>query len=379
MLPHFLGWGLLAVAAGGLCYAAVAVVMAGVMLRKGAHAPIQPFPAITVLKPLHGAEPGLEAALGSFLNQDYPMPVQVVFGVRDPLDAALPVVEKLRARFPQSDIEVVIDSRLYGTNMKISNVINATRKAKHDLLLLADSDITVPQNYLTAIASACAQPGVGAVSCLYSGRATDNLWSQIVAMGTNYQFLPNAAFGISAGLVKPCFGSTIALRRETLDKIGGFEAFASQFADDFEIGRAVCNAGYDIAYPALAVQHGNAESTLSELMRHELRWARTVRMLNPTGHLGSLVTHPLPLALLGAALLGFSHTAVMVFCLLLAVRIGLKLAMDAIVGSEAGSSWLIPLRDALSMGVFLGSLFGNAVEWRGQRLRIDRTGAIQEA
>ena len=374
---YTVGWALLAVAVCGMAYMLGAVGMTARMLRPVAN-PDPPLRPVTILKPLHGFEAGLETALTSFLTQDYPAAVQIVFGVRDPSDPALVVVEKLKRDFPKSDIATVVNSSVHGANPKISNVINAAKAAKYDLLTLSDSDITVPPNYLSCVTAAMSRPGVGAVSCLYSGKNTSSTWAQLVAMGTSYHFLPNAAFSIASGLMKPCFGSTIALTREVLVKIGGFEAFAKYFADDYEIGRAVREAGYNIAYPALAVQHSSAEASLAETLAHELRWARTIRILNPAGHFGSLITHPLPMASLGCLMLGCSHISVAILLGLVAVRLGLKLAIDMILGSLTGPLWLMPVRDFLSFGIFLGSLSGNAVDWRGERLRIDNAGAILE-
>jgi ceramide glucosyltransferase len=252
------------------------------------------------------------------------------------------------------------------------------RVAKHDYLVLTDSDITVPRDYLTTIAAAAARPGVGIVSCLYAGKGSGNSWSRLSAMGLSYHFLPNAALGIALGVERPCFGSTIALSRQTLETIGGFEAFTGHFVDDYEIGRAARTAGFTIAYPAMTVRHGCDNASFVGLVSQELRWARAVRVVNPVGHLASFVTHPLPLALLGAAMLGFSHTASAIVLAILAVRILLKLQIDFLTGTRTGSLLWLPLRDLLSFAIFLGSLFGNAVEWRGERLRVEKSGLMSQ-
>ena len=195
-------------------------------------------------------------------------------------------------------------------------------------------------------------------------------------MGVAYHFLPNAAVGIGLGLAKPCMGSTIALSRETLQAIGGFAAFADLLADDYEIGRAVREQGLTIAYPPLAVTHYGDETSLGALVAHELRWARTVRIIDPAGHGGSLVTHALPLGLIGAGLAGFGPSACAGLATILACRLFLKSRIDHIVGTKAGPLWLLPVRDVLSFVLFVASLFGNAVHWRGPRLRVTRSGAM---
>ncbi len=362
----------------GCAFALSAAVAARLLLKRRSLPPQNAFPAITLLKPLHGAECGLETALASFLKQDYPGPIQIVFGLRYTGDPAIGVVESLKRRFPNRDIAVVVNPAMHGTNRKISNVVNMMKAAKHDYLVLTDSDITVPRDYLSTIAAEAARPGVGIVSCLYTGKGAGNSWSRLSAMGLSYHFLPNATLGIALGVERPCFGSTIALSRKTLEMIGGFEAFTGHFVDDYEIGRAAREAGFTIAYPAMTVQHGCDNASFVGLIRQELRWARAVRVVNPAGHLASFVTHPLALALLGAALLGFSHMASLIVLAVLAVRLLVKLHIDSLVGTRTGSLLWLPLRDLLSFAIFLGSMVGNAVEWRGERLRVEKSGLMSQ-
>lgn len=378
-LISYVGWVVLALALCGGGYAVAAAALAARVLRRTPDPLPASLPAVTILKPLYGAEPGLEEALASFLAQDYAAPVQIVFGVHDPADPALGVVERLKQSIPGRDIAVVADARLYGANRKVSNLINMMESAKHDVLVLADSDITVPPGYLAAVVAALSRPGVGAVSCLYTGEGLTNRWSQLAAMGVSYQFLPNAAVGIASGMAHPCFGSTIALTWKMLTEIGGFAAFADYLADDFEIGRAVREKGYRLAYPPLTVSHGMSESGFGELVRHELRWARSIRVIDTAGHWGSFITHALPLGLIGTALLSFSPLACVVLAIILAARLFLKARIDHIVGAGAGPGWLLPARDMLSFGLFIASLFGNAVEWRGSRLRVGRGGAMSQS
>ncbi|MBA3812593.1 MAG: bacteriohopanetetrol glucosamine biosynthesis glycosyltransferase HpnI, partial [Caulobacteraceae bacterium] len=336
------------------------------------------FPAVSLLKPLHGAPHGLAEALETFCRQDYPGQAQIVLGVAEGGDPAAVVVRDLQARHPEMDIRLVVDGRRHGANRKVSNLINLAREAQHEILILSDADIAVTPAYLSAVVAALDAPGVGAVSCLYVGRGKAGAWSRLSAMGTDYEFLPNAILGIALGLARPCFGSTIALTRETLGRIGGFEAVADYLADDYEIGRAVRRLGLCVAIPPVLVAHLCHESSAAELIEHEIRWARTVRLIDPAGHAGSLITYAFPLALLAGALTGFTPAALGLIFTILVVRIGVKFRIDAATGGGAGPWWLIPPRDVLSFCVFLASFAGRSVTWRGRRFRVSRDGVLAD-
>ena len=331
---------------------------------------------------MHRGEPGLSDNLESFFAQDYPGPVQILFGAHDEADPALDVVKALQARYPQVDTAIVASGALYGSNAKVSNLINMFPVARHDILVLSDSDIAVPRDWLSKVTGALDQPGVGLVTCLYTGEVADTetkVWARLSAMGTSYDFLPNVVLGTTFGLAEPCMGSTIALTRKVLDEIGGFAAFADYLADDYEIGQAVRAKGYTTAIPALGVGHTATDSSARELFRHELRWTRTIRMVNPLGHLGSIVTFAMPLALIAAILLDFSPLSLAVLGLALVSRLFLKLRIDAIFGTFAGSAWLLPARDLLSFAVFVASLFGETVHWRGARFSVEPTGVLSQS
>lgn len=317
-----------------------------------------------------------EAALISFLEQDYTEPTQVIFGLHGVDDPAHALAQRLKQRFSYRDILVVADTRLHGPNHKISNVMNMMPYAKHDILVLADSDIKVRPDYLRTVVGALSRQRVGAVSCFYGGEGATTVWSRLAAMGVSYRFLPNALVGVASRLAHPCFGSTIALRRETLAAIGGFESFVYFLADDFEIGRAVRAQGLAVAFPQMVVRHACTEKSFSELARHEMRWARTVRTVEPLGYMGTLITYGLPLGLIGAALQGFSVAALSVLAVVLAAQSFLKWRIDRLAGASAGPLWLLPARDIFSFGIFIGSLFGNEVNWGGSRLRVGRNGTM---
>ena len=368
-LLHLLGDGALVMSLIGSAYAVAAGIFAGRLARTPPPG-LAEAPALSLLKPLCGEEPGLKANLESFLRQDYRGPVQLVCGVQDEADPALATVEALRLRHPDADIAVVVDPRIHGPNRKVSNLINMLAAAKHEVLVLSDADIAVRPDYLAQVAAALAAPGVGAVTCYYRGAARAGGASVLAAMGVSYGFMPNVILGVALGLAKPCMGSTIALGRRTLDETGGFEALSDVLMDDYDIGRAVRARGLSVALPAFLVDHGCSEASLQEVIAHEMRWAVTVRMIDPAGHVGSLVTHALAWALVGLALTGGALAGWAAIVLAMACRLWLKSRIDRAAGASSGPALLLPLRDIMSFAIFIGSLFARAVYWRGERFRV---------
>src|SRR5579875_1528107 len=243
-------------------------------------------PSVTLLKPLHGCEPGLRENLASFCEQDYAGPIQIVFGVHDGGDPAIPVVRSLQRAYPHLDIGLVIDSRIHGENRKVSNLTNMAHAIANDIVVMSDSDIAVGRDYLDHVVERLQRPGVGFVTCLYTGEASGGLWSDLSAMGINYQFLPNVVMGVRLGMAEPCFGATVAFRRQVLAEIGGFGVLNDQLADDYDLGRAIRSLGYAGEVMATPVVHRCAERSLGELWRHEARWARTIRMIDGPGFIG---------------------------------------------------------------------------------------------
>ncbi len=329
---------------------------------------------VTLLKPLYGDEPGLAERLSTYCRQDYDAPVQIVFGVQDPADPALHAVNRLSPRRDDHVIDVKIDERSHGSNRKMSNVVNMHTLAKHPVLLLVDSDIEITSDFLSTIVSELQQPDVGIVTCLYHGVSGQGIWSQLSRLAINTHFLPNAAAAIRLGLARPCFGSTIAMRRETLQRIGGFKAFSDCLADDHAIGVAVRAAGYKIAIPAATVGHACDKASLSDLIVNDMRCARTIKVVDPLGHFGTIMSHPLPLALIGAAL--GSVDALLLAGIALACRITICACVERVLGLERHPYWLVPIRDILSFGVFVASFFGSTVNWRGYRYRVMSDGTL---
>jgi ceramide glucosyltransferase len=332
-------------------------------------------PAVSVLKPLHGAEPGLYDNLASFLDQDYPG-MQVVFGVRHRADTALPVARALSRENPERDIALVIDPRASGSNLKVANLENMLPAARHEVLVLADSDMRVDPRYLGTVTAPLQDSRTGLVTCLYKGVPHGGLWSQLGAMHINFAFLPSALLGNMLGVGGGCFGATIALRRAVLERIGGFARIRNELADDHRLGDAVRDLGLATVLSPYIVENHVTERSFASLWQHELRWARTVRAMAPYGFAGSVVTHTVVLTALAVATSGLSELAwwfVLVSLLLRWLTAGIIARSLAL---PTGGLWLLPLRDVLSFVVFLGSFCGRSVLWRDQLFRVGPGGRM---
>ncbi len=363
----------------GAAYAIFAAVLLGRFFAKSPTGEPIHGPSVTILKPLCGAEPELEANVASFCNQDYPGPVQIVLGIQDSSDPAVAIARRLISAFPHRAIDLEINAQLHGANRKISNVLNSIPRSSGEIVVLSDSDIRVSPGYLQQITAALQAPGVGLVTCLYRGRPIADVWSRLAAAEIDHRFLPSVLVGLRLGLAKPCFGSTIALRAETLRQIGGFAAFADQLADDYAIGAAVRRLGLEVAIPPLVVNHVCAERSFSELARRELRWARTVRLVDPLGYAGSVITHPLPFALVATALQGFGAASLAVLGLVLACGLLVPLQFARSLGGGRVPIWLTPARDLLSFGIFVASFLPWRVTWRGRRYKVSSDGTLTPA
>lgn len=364
-------------AALGIIYTVLAAALVG---RFFARAPSEPasFPAVTLVRPLHGGELALLRNLSSFCQQDYPGPVQHLFGVRDPGDPALLAVEELRRLHPGADITVVADPREHGPNRKVSNLINMLPRARHDVLVFADSDVGVAPDYLRRVVGELQGPGVGLVTCLYRGEPDPGFWPRLSAMATNYQFLPGVVTGVGLGLARPCFGQTIAMRRATLEGIGGLAPFAHLLAEDHAIGEAVRAAGGKVSIPPFAVSHACVEDSLARLVSHELRWGRTIRAVDARGHLGSALAHPLALALLAVLLSGGAAWSWLLAAAALGARLALKLRVDRSLRLPSRDLWLLPAWDLLALGIFAATFLSGRVRWRGFEYRVDGKGQLSQ-
>tara|TARA_B100000676_G_scaffold304136_1_gene355821 strand:+ start:1176 stop:2330 length:1155 start_codon:yes stop_codon:yes gene_type:complete len=325
-------------------------------------------PPITILKPICGMETNLEANLRSFCRQDYE-DFQIVFGVHDNQDAAIPTIRRLIEEHPELDLSLVVDDRIIGSNYKVSNLANMFDSARHDIIVIADSDMRVCRDYLKTVALPFADPEVGAATCVYSGRATGRLSSRLGAMFVNDWFLPSALIPGVFGRLTYCFGATMAIRRSNLIKFGAFDALANVLADDFMLGRLVHEQGNRVALVPYIVENVIEDPSLKALFLHELRWARTIRSVEPLGYAASAVTELIPIAALGSAGLFLSTGSVLYAAGLFAAAAVLRLALhytisSTVPGRGTASPLLVPLRDLLSPIVRCASYFGRKVTWR---------------
>ena len=334
--------------------------------------------SVTILKPLHGDEPGLHRNLQSFLQQDYPGPVQVVFGVSSPTDTAIPVVRRLIADYPALALELVVGRRPTRGNGKIVNLIGMSKAIRHDVVVLSDSDMRVGPRYLADTVRTLVSPGVGLVTYLYRGGSGRGLWATLSTMAIDYHFLPSLLLGVRLDKARPCMGATMAFTRRTLDAIGGFDAFATCLADDYAIGEAVRATGQAVVLAHEAIEHRCTERSFAALYAHELRWARTVRSIDPVGFAGSIVTNPLPFALIAALSSGFDALGVASLATTLLCRSLLQWQVEQALERSTGRWLLGPARDGLSFVVFFASYLANDVVWRGERFHVTADGALEK-
>lgn len=328
-------------------------------------------PPVSILKPLCGVEPLTELALESFFLVDYPA-YQLVFGVQNPADPVLEILDRLRARYPRHDVALVIDSTLHGSNRKVSNLINMLAAAKYDTLVMSDADIHVPPYFLSSVISALQQPNVGLVTTLYTALpGTPHLATMLGANQINYSFLPGALLARKLGR-QDCLGVTMALTRETLALVGGLQAVADHLADDQVLGRLVRAKGHALTLAHIIPATTVPEANFRELFSHELRWARTIRALVPLAYVGSVLQMSLFWALLSLIFSGGFWAAWLLFFALLLIRHGLARRLDrALRLPRTGGARTFVLRDIFSAIVYIASFCGNSVNWRGQQLRAD--------
>lgn len=337
---------------------------------------------VSILKPLCGLEPELYERLRSHFVQDHPC-LQLVFGVSDAQDPALDTVARLRREFPEVDVAVVIDDRTIGCNPKVSNLRNMVEAARHDVLILSDSDVRVGPHYARSVSAPLGDARIGIVTCLYHSSSAPGMWSRLGAQFINSWFLPSALLARRLGSSASVFGATLALRREVLELIGGFEAVAPYLADDYMIGALVKRQGLRTLLSPYVVDTLAAESSLRALWRHQLRWARTIRVLRPTGHGAAVISLGLPVTALGLILTGLTVVAWGLFGAALLLRIALLLATRrCILVNERrlernGSVWLMPLCDLFSFAVWCASLMTRTVYWRGRRYTVRADGSLQ--
>jgi len=338
-------------------------------------------PAVTIFKPVCGLGHEIKKNLTSFCNQDYPE-YQVIFGLHGDDDPVLTVIREIMAENPGRDIHVVISPERHGSNHKVSNLINMYPHAKHGIVLIADDDMRVPPEYLARVIAPLTDPSIGAVTCLYAGVPGAGTASALNAMSINEWFLPSVLVSQCLGNAQFCFGATMALRRTVLEELGGFQALVDYLADDFMLGKFVAERGHRIHLSHFVVENIVWETGMRSLIRHELRWARTIRTIEPLGYAFTFLTDALMMSILtGTGLLLYTHRpwlSVLLIAVTGLARILYHLRLKQILRCpQAGSAWLIPVRDLLSFGIRLASFASNKVTWKSHNLTVDNSGLLR--
>jgi len=379
LLIGIVGVGTLALAAAYALLTLVAVlVWHG---RKLARPPLK-LPPVTVLKPLCGAEPGLYENLRTFCQQDYPE-FQIVFGVGDADDPALAVVARVVAEFPRLPIEVVINPQQHGHNRKISSLINMLEHARYDMLVMADSDAFVRPDYLSSVTAPLLDRKVGLVTCLYYGEPTHPVWSRLGAMYINEWYMPSVLLAWLFGHENYVSGQTLCIRRDTLEAIGGLKVIANHLADDYQLGQQVRDLGLRIVLSSYMLKAEHHEPTLESLVRHELRWMRTLCVLKPRSFRFIFFTFSLPLAVLGLLLVFPESYFATVALPLFQVTVVARLALHFVHRIRArrpmfADLWLLPARDLLICWVWCRSFFTSRFTWRGSDFHVGDDGIMRK-
>jgi len=367
--------GCTAISVGAISYLLIAIWCVSRLPPKTGN-PADPVPATTVLKPLCGNEPRLREALLSFCTQDFPAPLQIIFGVRSPTDSALPLVHELKAQHPHLDIEIVVDPAVYGPNFKASNLINMMRFAKHDVIVVSDSDILIAPDSLRQISARLAASSATIVTCLYRGAPVEaeNWVSQLGALYIDAWYLPAAAVDGTLFGQTACYSPLMALRREFVaNELDNFRALATAIGDDAHIGRICIAGGRTIEIAPFLVLTTIPEARLDQLLLHELRWARTTRALRPSQSIASVFTHALPVALLTVLLYPSAATALL-FGSIAALRALLLATVAARLGRAPTAinptPWFLMFREFLYFGVWLWAFANRNIIYRGRKLRV---------
>jgi len=336
--------------------------------------------SVTVLKPLCGIEPRLYENLATFCEQAHPC-YQLVFGVASPVDPAIAVVRRLQSAYPQQDIELVIDVRVHGRNLKISNLINMAERARHDIVVLADSDIAVEPDYLSSVTAPLANRDIGVVTCLYWAQSVGGFWPRVGALFINEWFAPSVRVAHAGGSRRFGFGATLALRRTTLAEIGGFDALKDCLADDYWLAERARSLGLHTVLSPVMVATDVIEPTFTALWLREMRWLRTIRSVNPFGFGGLFITFTSPWLLTGALLAhnvhdgGAAHPLMGLMALSSTVTgVVARVLLHARSARFSRTFWrdlpLVPLRDTLLALQWLGATFGSHVVWRGAQIPV---------
>jgi ceramide glucosyltransferase len=390
-MPHILAYAIeiatTALAVAGMGYFLASILAARLFLRERRKPRADFAPGVSILKSLKGLDPGMMDAFRSHCQQNYAGEFELLFGVHSLDDPAAAAVQQLIAEFPALAIRLVECPERLGTNGKVSTLAQLARHARFEILLINDSDITVGPHYLERIVSCFAfppfpqkdaermgHPPVGLVTALYRGHAHGTLASRLEALGIATDFIPGVLLskwiegGLHYGL-----GSTLAVRREALEKAGGLMALVDQLADDYEMGARVSRAGYGVALSTEAVETSVPAYAWRGYFDHQLRWLRTVRDARPGGYVGLVFTYGLVWALVNVLASGLSPVSLWLLGLSFFLRLAQAMTVGAVVLGDhevLANLWLLPLRDVVAMGLWVAGFAGDTIVWRGERFAL---------
>ena len=347
--------------------------------RPAAPAPVV-LPPVSLLKPVRGVDAGARENFASFFRQDYPAEIEILFGVEDPGDEAIPVVERLRREFPAVRARLVVAPAggPRGANHKACLLEALARQARHDVLVAADADMRVDRDYLRRVVGALG-PYTGLVTCPYRGEEPRTLAARLEALHMGVTFLPSAVLAGDVLGMPIAMGATIALRRAELDAIGGFAAVAGHLADDYQVGARVASTGRRVVLSPYVVRSVLGATGLRELWHREVRWSRCARVSRPAGQLGYGLTFSAPLAAAFCAATGFGPAGWAALAASLAVRwaVAAAVARETRDGASLAALPLLPLRDLLGAAVWVAALLGRRVVWRGEAFDVDDDGLLR--
>lgn len=335
-------------------------------------------PPASILKPVCGEDPLQHDNFESFLTQDYPS-YQLVFGAMDPNDKGLDTVLRLNEEHPERDTTIVRGSKPVGMNYKICNLIEMMKYARYDLLALADSDMHVSPDYLRRVIEPFANPKVGLVTCLYRGYHPRGAASVFEAFGIGASFAPSVFAAYLLEGISFAFGSTIVIRRDVLEKIGGFEGIVNALADDYLLGNKVKQAGYDVALSDYVVDDALGQENFLSMWSRRLRWARTMKVMRTSGWVGAVVTHGVPLSILFLICNGFHPLGWVAIFLVILYRYftAISIARTATTDYNIIKYWYVmPVSDCLDFVLWILSFLGNTVAWRGVRMKVTPDGEL---
>jgi len=406
-----LEWGLLTIGLFGLLTSTVffGMVVEGVRrfrleaVRQDLCLAVQPrfLPAISLFKPLHGDEVGLESNLRTFFEQDYFQYVEhavgsfeksrapqteFLFCARNEADEGLAVARRVAAEYPEMTTRFVVSGEPWAANAKVCSLAAMAKAATHDLWVISDSDVRVAPDYLRRIVLPFADQNVGCVTCLYRGVVSKGgLWSRLEAVGMTIEMSSGIC---AASLVEPvsfALGPTMVTRRACVEEIGGFESMADYCADDFVLGNWIAGKGHKVVVSEHSIDHMVLHTNFLDSMKHQVRWMKSTRFSRPSGHFGTVLTFGVPfggIAWVAALLLGLPTLA---WCALLGSIIGRSL-QAWIVGKNVVREqrlWvamlLFPLRDVFGFAFWVLSYANNRIEWRGELYELREGGKMMPA